>query len=157
MDSLRSLSLCFVERKDLSYCDFDALTKISHRSAPECLQDRVWSSLLLLRDNLLDLRNLWLNVIFPAPEPGQGPPCLLLLVVPHQPDRGLGQPPAEEEEHQAGAAEGEGVILHRHHQAQAQPQQRAQVVGEAVQASQQLPVPDQADLRGNYKCRNGEL
>ena len=69
-------------------------------------------------------------------------------IFPHEP---------EEEEHQAGAAEGEGVVLHRHHQAQAQPQQRAQVVGEAVQTSQQLPVPDQADLRGNYKCRNGEL
>ena len=69
---------------------------------------------------------------------------------PHEPDRGLGQPPAEEEEQDTGAAEGEGVVLHRHHQAQAQPQQRAQVVGEAVQATQGLTVPDQADLRFSF-------
>ena len=67
---------------------------------------------------------------------------------PHEPDRGLRQPPAEEEEQDTGAAEGEGVVLHRHHQAQAQRRQRAHVVGEAVQASQLLAVSDQADLGG---------
>ena len=102
--------------------------------------------LLLLRDDLLDLRNLGLDVVAVAPQPGQGAPRLPLPVVPHEPDRGLGQQPAQEEEHQAGAAEGEGVELHRHHQAQAQRRQRAQVVGEAVEASQLLAVPDQADL-----------
>ena len=66
---------------------------------------------------------------------------------PHKPDRGLGQPPAQEEEDNTWAAEGEGVVLYRHHQAQAQPQQRAQVVGEAVQAAKYLTMADQADLK----------
>ena len=81
-----------------------------------------------------------------ASEPGKGFPCLLLPVVPHEPDRGLGEQPAQEEEEHAGAAEGEGVELDGHHQAQAQRRQRAHVVGEAVEASQLLAVPDQADL-----------
>ena len=75
----------------------------------------------------LELLHLGLDVVVGPPEPGQGAPRLGLLARPHQPDRGLGQPPGEAQEQEAGHTQHDGVPLDGDHQAQAQSCQPTQI------------------------------
>ena len=70
--------------------------------------------LLLLGDGA-QLLHLGQRVVLLPAEPLQRQPRLGLVARPHQPDRGLGQPPGEAQEQEAGHAEAEVEELDGHH------------------------------------------
>ena len=98
-------------------------------------------------DNIFELINLRSNIIVISAEPLKCFSSSFLIPFPHQPNWRLGQPPAEEEEHDAREAEGEVEILDRDHEANAETEQPAAVTVKGVEAGQVTSVGDQADLR----------
>ena len=92
------------------------------------------------------LLQLWLGVVFSASEPLECPPRLPLPAPPQQPRRGLGQPPAQHEEEEAGRGEGGVVELDGHREAQAEAEQPAAVGVEGVEGGEVAAESDEADL-----------
>ena len=96
--------------------------------------------------NIFELINLRSNIIVISAEPLKCFSSSFLIPFPHQPNWRLGQPPAEEEEYEAGEAEGEVEILDRDDEADAEAEQPATVTVEGVEAGEMTSVGDQADL-----------
>ena len=71
---------------------------------------------------------------------------LTLPASPHEPDRGLWQEPAQEEEEDTGQAQGGIVEVEGGDQANAETQQPAQAGAALVEGGQRIPVADEANL-----------
>ena len=87
-----------------------------------------------MSNNLLELLHLRLDVILDSPEPGQSEASVALSAPPHEPDRGLGQQPAEEEEEDTEEGQGGVVEVEGDDQAQAETQQPAQADAAGVES-----------------------
>ena len=83
--------------------------------------------MILKFSNFLEVLHLRSNVVVVTPEPGECLPGLTLSASPHEPDRGLGQQPAEEEEDDTGEAEGWVVEVDGDDQANAETKHPANV------------------------------
>ena len=90
-------------------------------------------NIVILSNNLLELLHLRLDVIPDSPEPGQSEASVALSSPPHEPDRGLGQQPAEEEEEDTEEGQGGVVEVEGDDQTQAEPQQPAQADAAGVE------------------------
>ena len=84
-------------------------------------------NIVILSNNLLELLHLRLDVILDSPEPGQSEASVALSAPPHEPDRGLGQQPAEEEEEDTEEGQGGVVEVDGDDQAHTETQQPAHV------------------------------
>ena len=90
-------------------------------------------TIVLLRNNFLQLVHLRFDVILDSPEPLQSQASITLSASSHQPDWRLWQQPAETEEDDTEEAEGGVVEVDGDDQANTETQQKANVVGTNVE------------------------
>ena len=102
--------------------------------------------MILKFSNFLEFLHLRSNVVVVTPEPGECLPGLTLSASPHEPDRGLGQQPAEQEEEDTEDAQGGVVEVEGDDQANAETQEPAQAGAALVKGGQRIPVADEANL-----------
>ena len=89
--------------------------------------------MILEFSNFLEVLHLRSNVVVVTAEPGECLPGLALSASPHQPDRGLWQQPAQEEEEDTEEGQGGVVEVEGDDQTQAEPQQPAQADAAGVE------------------------
>ena len=98
-------------------------------------------------DDILDLINLWCDIVIVSANTLEICPSFLLLPSPYQPDRRLRQPPGEDQEDEGGDAGDEVEILDGDYEAETEADQLSCVYTARVEAVELISAGDGGDLR----------